>query len=101
MFGTLVIFIELCMTEELNFAGRCQSMFLKLDFTGCFICDLLEIDLNSCMTHDLISQGQQSCRASYVTTSYITIVPSLLVVKRVALTLSRFSCFGVLLVFSG
>ena len=43
-----------------------------------------------------LSRDQQVCRASYVvTTRYITHVPSLLVVKRVALTLSRFSCFGV------
>ena len=46
-------------------------------------------------------KNQQLCRASYVTTSYIAHVPSLLVVKRVASTFVEVSlCLGSC-VFSG
>ena len=52
------------------------------------------------LVHDCmfsLLKNQQLCRASYVTTSYIAHVPSLLVVKRVASTFVEVSlCFGFL-----
>ena len=49
--------------------------------------------LHDCMFSHL--KNQQLCRASYVTTSYIAHLPSLLVVKRVASTFVEVSlCFG-------
>ena len=47
--------------------------------------------LHECMFR--FSRNQQLCRASYVTTSYITFVPSLLVVKIVASTFVEVSAF--------
>ena len=59
-------------------------MFSLLD------CGELANLLHECMFR--FSRNQQLCRASYVT-SYITFVPSLLVVKRVASTFVEVSVF--------